>query len=52
MPVPIRITYRDGTEEFLVVSVNEPRVTVDLPLRGEPDDVEFNPFEAVLANVR
>ena len=52
MPVPIRVTYRDGTEEVLVVQVSEPRVPVDLPLRAEPEDVEFNPTEAVLADTR
>lgn len=52
MPVPIRVRYRDGTSEVLLVEVYGPETEVDLPLRGEPDGVDFDPFAAVLAERR
>lgn len=52
MPVPVRVTYADGDTEWLVVEVAEPSVEIDLPLRGEPEGIEFNPLESVLADVR
>jgi hypothetical protein len=52
MPLPVRVQLKDGTSQVVVVHVSGTGVTVDEALRGAVDEIEVNPLEAVLANVR
>ncbi len=52
MPVPVRVRLTDGDTQVIVLEIDQGTVQVDEPLRGEPENIEFNPLHAVLATVR
>ncbi len=52
MPVPVRIELADGGHAFVRVNVRGPRTEVELRLPGEPQEVELNPLQSVLAEVK
>ena len=52
MPVPIRVTFEDRPPLLRRIWIDQPEVTVEIPLPAEPDDVEFNWHHGVLARVR
>ncbi len=52
MPLPVRVEFRDGTSQVVIVEVSGTGVDVDVPVRGRAEDIEVNPLHAVLANMR
>ena len=52
MPVPIRVTFEDRPPLVRRIWIDQPEVTVEIPLPAEPDEVEFNWLHGVLARVR
>ena len=52
MPVPVRVELADGGHAFVRVNVRGPRTEADLRLPGEPTEVEVNPLQSVLAEVK
>ena len=52
MPVPIRVTFDDRPPMLQRIWVDQPEVTVEIPLPAEPDRIEFNWHHGVLAHVR
>ena len=52
MPVPIRVTFDDRPPMLRRIWIDQPEVTVEIPLPAEPDRVEFNWRHGVLAHVR
>jgi len=51
MPVPLLVTYEDGTTEQFVLEVDKPENSFTLQLRQKPGKVIFNPENAVLARI-
>ena len=52
MPVPVRVTFDDGSAVTHQVWIDAEEVTVEIPLPAQPTRVEFNHGRAVLAKVR
>ena len=52
MAVPIRIKYDGRAPTLRRVWVDQPEVSVEIPLPAEPTDIEFNYNHGVLAHVR
>jgi len=52
MPVPLRIELAGGGRAYVRVNVHGPLTEATLQLPAEPTEVELNPLESVLAEVR
>ena len=52
MPVPVRVELAGGGLAFMRVNVRGPRTEVELRLPDEPKQVELNPLQSVLAEVK
>lgn len=52
MPVPLQVEFEDGTREQFVLEIDEPEKSFTFQLPGPPDQVTFNPGNAVLARVK
>jgi len=52
MPVPVRIAMANGAEAFIRVTVRGPVTEGTFNLPAEPKEVEINPLESVLAQVK
>jgi hypothetical protein len=52
MPVPVRIVLAGGAEAFIRLTVRGPVTEGTFNLPGDPKEVELNPLESVLAQVR
>ena len=52
LPVTVTLTYRSGLEETVVVAVRGATTEWRVPLQGELRDVEVNPDNAALAEIR
>jgi aminopeptidase N len=52
MPVPVRVEFAGGGHAFVRVNVRGPRTEVELRLPAEPTEVELNPLQSVLAEVK
>ena len=52
MPVPVRIALANGAEAFIRVIVRGPLTEGTFDLPAEPKQVELNPLESVLAQVK
>jgi len=52
MPVPIRIALAGGAEAFIRLTVRGPVTEGTFNLPGDPKEVELNPLESVLAQVK
>jgi hypothetical protein len=52
MPVPLRIELADGEHAYVRVNVRGPVTEGELHLRSEPKELELNPLESVLAEVK
>jgi Peptidase family M1 domain len=52
MPVPLRIELADGTHAYLRVNVRGPLTEGEFRLPAEPKQMELNPLESVLADVK
>jgi hypothetical protein len=52
MPVPVRIVLAGGAEAFIRVTVRGPVTEGTFSLPGDPKEVELNPLESVLAQVK
>ncbi len=52
MPVPIRILLAGGAEAFIRLTVRGPVTEGTFNLPGDPKEVEINPLESVLAQVK
>ncbi len=51
MPVPLLLEYVNGTRELFVLDIHQPENSFTFQLPGPPDQVTFNPENAVLARV-
>ena len=52
MAVPLRVEFEDHAPILRRVWVDQPEVSVEIPLPAEPTDIEFNYHHGVLAHVR
>jgi len=52
MPVPLEIEMGDGARAYVRVNVRGPVTEATLPLPAEPTQLELNPLESVLAEVK
>ena len=52
MPVPLRIELAGGGHAYVRVNVRGPLTEATLPLPAEPKELELNPLESVLAEVK
>ena len=52
MPVPIRIDFADSTQAYVRVNIKGTGTEGTLHLPAEPTQVQLNPFESVLAEVK
>jgi hypothetical protein len=52
MPVPLRIELAGGGRAYVRVNVRGPLTEATLQLPGEPTELELNPLQSVLAEVK
>jgi len=52
MPVPVRVELAGGGHAFVRVNVRGPQTELELRLPEEPKEVELNPLQSVLAEVK
>jgi hypothetical protein len=52
MPVPVRLELANGGHAYARVNVQGPTTEAALHLPAEPTQVELNPLESVLAEVK
>lgn len=51
MSIPIEIIYPDDSREYFTLQLREDRVSSTFNLKEEPDEVNINPFHAILAEM-
>ena len=52
MPVPVYIVFADGTQAYVRINVRGALTETTIPLSAEPKQVQLNPLESVLADVK